>query len=618
MGRDPLAKASRADVRAGWLTALLFASAVITVASAGLALGVPSGYYDRYAGALLGLGLVMAAAGAVAATPRPTSGLLTVGQIRALEETTTGVKVFALLVRLIGLVAVAILILSLLTRAGYLHSFLDGVPLRRGVFLLVIVLAGSLAYVQTRTLRRPVDHVPNMAARTVQTLALALMVALTAVGVWLAVRVEAADVVAFGITGSDFPYFILAAEVACAISLAASRALPSIASLVGSDQRAGAHGRTGKGTLVFLPVVLAFFLVFLVVLLIVIFGVGFAGAMREVADSPYLLLALLFLVGAFGVSLMAAFRLSRAEAKAAPLYKKLVDAKKRRERILIAASIIGAVALFIPAFLLFKGSAFLGFATDAWIHFLCLGLLVLLGPYGFYTAAESRRVRLLEERFPDFLRDVASSHKGGLTLAQSVAVAARGEYGPLSPEVQRMADQLSWNVPFNEALERFSGRVQTPLVQRAVSLILEANRSGGATTDVLLAAARDAREIKFLEQDRRINMSLYTVVIYVTFFVFLGVTAVLYAQFVPQLVQSSNAAAKLAQSSSGGSITGITSGTLDLKDFQLFYFMAAIMQGLGDGIVAGMMGSGKPGLGLRHSFIMVALSYVTFVFVIRA
>ena len=44
--------------------------------------------------------------------------------------------------------------------------------------------------------------------------------------------------------------------------------------------------------------------------------------------------------------------------------------------------------------------------------------------------------------------------------------------------------------------------------------------------------------------------------------------------------------------------------------------MAAIMQGLGDGIVAGMMGNGKAVLGLRHSFAMVLMSYVTFVFLL--
>ena len=50
-----------------------------------------------------------------------------------------------------------------------------------------------------------------------------------------------------------------------------------------------------------------------------------------------------------------------------------------------------------------------------------------------------------------FLRDVAASHRGGLTLTASVQIAAKGEYGELTPEIRKMADQLSWNVPFNEA-----------------------------------------------------------------------------------------------------------------------------------------------------------------------
>jgi flagellar protein FlaJ len=268
----------------------------------------------------------------------------------------------------------------------------------------------------------------------------------------------------------------------------------------------------------------------------------------------------------------------------------------------------------VPAGVLFLGNDLGGIPSSAWIHFFCLAILVLLGPYGFYAAHEQKRVRLLEERFPDFLRDLASSHKGGLTLTSAIKVSARGDYGPLTPEVQRMADQVSWNVGFQEVLQRFAERVATPLVQRAVTLILQADRSGGSTTEVLLAAARDAREIKTLETERRLAMSLYTVVIYVTFLVFLGVASVLYAQFVPQLVAANQAAAAQSKLASLGQFVG---SSLRLADFQLFYLLAAVMQGLGDGIVAGQMGSGKAVLGLRHSFVMVLLSYVCFALFLR-
>ncbi|HUR61592.1 MAG TPA: type II secretion system F family protein [Candidatus Thermoplasmatota archaeon] len=297
----------------------------------------------------------------------------------------------------------------------------------------------------------------------------------------------------------------------------------------------------------------------------------------------------------------------------APLFRVARDERKARRQVILAASISGAAVLLIPGALLALGIPVFGIPPTAWIHFVCLGLLAGLGPYGFYMSREGHRIRGLEERFSDFLRDVASGHQGGLTLPAAVIVASRGEYGPLTPEVQRMADQLSWNLPFTEALERFAERVDTPLIRRAVNLVLQANRSGGSTIEVLMAASRDAREIKSLETERRLTMSLYTVVIYITFFVFLGVAATLYASFVPKLVAASQAAQE-AQLGAGGSVGGIGGPTLNLRDFQVFYFMAAILQGLGDGIVAGLMGTGRAVLGLRHSFAMVLFAYLTFTF----
>lgn len=604
---------SRAAIRRNALTTLVVTAAAFVAAAALLGLAIPTGQADVFVGYLLAAGVLLTATGAALAVPAGIKGTRTVSEIRALQEQPTGVKVFALLVRLLALIAGTLLLLSGLARQDVLDSFVEGTALRRGVFLLVLVLAASLAYVQTNTLRRPPERPVTAIGTALQWLGILMLLGFGLAAAVLAIYVDSGTEVTLGLMGADVHFFALAAMVGATISLAGSQGLPSLASLVGTDKRAGT---TARKNVVMLPVLISFVLLFLVVLLFMIFGVGVAGALTQVTSSPVLLGALASIVVAFAIAIVAAFRMAKAQARQQPLYKKLVDAKRRRERVLMAASGIGAILLFLPAFLLFQGQAVFDLPTDAWVHFLCLGLLVALGPYGFYAASEMRRIRLLEERFPDFLRDVASSHKGGLTLAQSVTVAARGEYGPLGPEVQRMADQLSWNVPFNEALERFGGRVQTPLVQRAVTLILEANRSGGATTDVLLAAARDAREIKTLEEDRRVNMSLYTVVIYVTFFVFLGVTAVLYAQFVPQLVASSKAAQEAALAAGGGAIEGITSNTLDLHQFQLFYFMAAIMQGLGDGIVAGMMGSGKAVLGLRHAFIMVLLSYLTFIFLL--
>lgn len=246
--------------------------------------------------------------------------------------------------------------------------------------------------------------------------------------------------------------------------------------------------------------------------------------------------------------------------------------------------------------------------SDFWIHFFSFGLLAGIGPYGFILSAKERRRLAIEDRFPDFLRDLAASHRGGLTLPAAIAIAARGDYGPLTKDVRKMADQLSWNVSFQEALLAFQDRTDTPLVYRAVNLILEADRSGASTVRVLLAASRDVREIKKLDNERRVQMSLYTIVVYVAFFVLLGVVAAMYNKFIPEVLASAEAIA--------GTDAPFLQNTPSLLQFQLFYFLTAIVQSVGDGLVAGSLGAGKAALGLKHSFIMTAFTWGTFALLI--
>ncbi|HEV8361378.1 MAG TPA: hypothetical protein VGR28_13085, partial [Candidatus Thermoplasmatota archaeon] len=134
-------------------------------------------------------------------------------------------------------------------------------------------------------------------------------------------------------------------------------------------------------------------------------------------------------------------------------------------------------------------------------------------------------------------------------------------------------------------------------------------RSGGNVNDVLMAAANDARELKNLEHERGSTMSIYTMVIYITFAVFLAVVAVLYGTFIPQILSSGQA---IAAKGGAGKFGGITVGNLTLEGYRVFYFLAAVVQGMGNGFVAGVIGSGKVMDGMRHAFVLVLIAYLTF------
>lgn len=240
-----------------------------------------------------------------------------------------------------------------------------------------------------------------------------------------------------------------------------------------------------------------------------------------------------------------------------------------------------------------------------------LTILVATGPPGFHLARQSRKVDALESRLPDFLNDLAQTRRAGLTLAASLHSCSLSDYGALTPEIRKMANQVSWGIGFTDALSQFAGRVPTKLVQRAVHLIIEAAKTGGSVADILKAAAKDAYEIKALEQERRGEMSTYVVVLYVVFFVFLVVIAVMDSQFIPQVIDANNAANAL-----GAENSPLGGNSLDHGALQFVFFNAAIVQALGNGIVSGVLSEGRYSAGFRHVSIMALTGWVLFRFLL--
>jgi flagellar protein FlaJ len=407
----------------------------------------------------------------------------------------------------------------------------------------------------------------------------------------------------------DPPFFLLASTTFGAVALFVSRSIPTLHVLFG-DERTYYTGDNyfSRTKSVVMPALMALTMLLLVVLVLMLLGAGLAGLAGDIPQNHFLLGLLGFVAVALLFTGTMALRLAKSEDQV-KLYRQGRSLEQRQSLIILGASgAVASVCALLAGLLYFRVSV-LGIPQTRWIDFLCFTLLALCGPYGFWMNRKNKRMRSLEARFPDFLRDLAASRKAGLTLTAAVQNAARGEYGALTPEIRTMADQLSWDVPFEEALAGFGKRVRTPLVERSVSLIIEASRSGGNVNDVLMAAANDARELKNLEHERGSTMSIYTMVIYITFAVFLAVVAVLYGTFIPQILSSGQA---IAAKGGAGKFGGITVGNLTLEGYRVFYFLAAVVQGMGNGFVAGVIGSGKVMDGMRHAFVLVLIAYLTF------
>src|SRR6058998_3040338 len=295
---------------------------------------------------------------------------------------------------------------------------------------------------------------------------------------------------------------------------------------------------------------------------------------------------------------------------------RLYEKADRKPAIMATGTALMVLAGFI-AFLNLINSISLGFRADQrpierFLFWLIVATLGFIGPYAFYVAKLQREVKQIERRLPDFLRDVAEAGRFGMTLAEAIVVSSGGRYGKLTPEIKKMAAQITWGVPATEALRLFATRVKTPMVERVVAIIVKSSDAGGDVADVLTMVSHDTKENQLTEDERRITMSTYIAVIYISFMVFLVTIWILNVTFLPKMLEASGA----LETGAGGALAGASPLANNLPEVvynvKIAFFVAVIVHGLGDGILAGVLDTGKIANGLRHSFILLVIAMFAF------
>jgi flagellar protein FlaJ len=109
-------------------------------------------------------------------------------------------------------------------------------------------------------------------------------------------------------------------------------------------------------------------------------------------------------------------------------------------------------------------------------------------------------------------------------------------------------------------------------------------------------------------------MLTYLVVIYVSFFVFLGIIVALTVSFIPAIESASQSA---AFSGDSGVTTGVFSGLGEVNTgaYTLLFFHVTLVQGVFSGLIAGQLGEGSVTDGLKHATLLVFVTYVVFLLV---
>ncbi len=226
-------------------------------------------------------------------------------------------------------------------------------------------------------------------------------------------------------------------------------------------------------------------------------------------------------------------------------------------------------------------------------------LLFLLLPLIIFVEYREWLIRKIEKQVPDFLRQLAGLNEAGLNVVEALKHITAMEMGILSREIVKIKRDLEWGELVSEALKKFETRVRSSVISRVVSLIVKAVESTPTIKEALYTASLYS-EMEIEAKERiRTQMSMYTLIIYIAFGVFLYTSYVLLNNIMSIFT----------------SIQELPAGVIAEVNLNLIketFYQTALLVGFFSGFTAGMMGEGKLEAGFKHVLIFMVVGYIFF------
>jgi len=227
-------------------------------------------------------------------------------------------------------------------------------------------------------------------------------------------------------------------------------------------------------------------------------------------------------------------------------------------------------------------------------------IFIALFTSGFIIWRNERKLTGIELGLIDYLSDLAEASKYSPNIARCVMEIPRGNYGEFNEYVEEMREQIGWGASLEEALENLKGKINSQFVSRVISTVIELNRTGGNVSEVLAYIARNSREAYLLNSEKYSQLSSYAVVVFVSFAVFLLAVAIIDIQFFPTMMRAAGSAPSYA-----GYLN-----TSAIPTVKIAFTGMTFVNGIGGGIMAGILRDGKLGRGLIYASILSAVGYI--------
>jgi len=211
-----------------------------------------------------------------------------------------------------------------------------------------------------------------------------------------------------------------------------------------------------------------------------------------------------------------------------------------------------------------------------------------------------------EEMFLEFSRNLVESVKTGTPISKSIINVADKNYGALTPHIKKLANQISLGIPLNKALDVFAKDAENRSISRSLTLIGQAERSGGEIGEILEAVANAVSMTDKLRKERKSVISSLVSQGYIIFLVFIVIILVLQFQIVPMVSGIGDIGGALGI---GVGSSGVNPATAQ-NDISNAFLYLILVQGFFTGLTIGKLSEGNFKAGIKHSFSLMLLSFI--------
>ena len=239
------------------------------------------------------------------------------------------------------------------------------------------------------------------------------------------------------------------------------------------------------------------------------------------------------------------------------------------------------------------------------IMYLIIGLGIIIGalPFIISGAVSSNKEKEIERMFLEFSRNLVESVNSGTPISRSIVNIKGKDYGALTFHVDKLANQISLGIPMQQALRIFAYDTNSPVIKRAVSQISEAEKAGGDIGKILESVAEAVSQVEKLKKEQKAGIYNLVVQGYIIFLVFISIILVVQFKIIPLTSTIGNYGVT-------SDINTFRNVGLSSEKFATPFLFLIMTQGMFTGLVIGKIAEGKIKYGIKHSFILSAISFM--------